>query len=83
MRYENPEELASEMGTGVDFVSATIGLDDGVLSKNETKLCFFSQRMGGWEVIEEISISEINRIEVSESLLGSTTTVVTKSGRWI
>ncbi len=82
MHYENPEDLAKELGASVDFVTATVGLDEGVLSRSSTHLYFLAQRMGGWEVVEETPISQVNRVDSVENFLGTTMVIVTQNGRW-
>ena len=39
--------------------------------------------MGGWEVVEQTTLSDLSKVEKKSSFMGDTFVLHTKSGRWM
>jgi len=76
-------ELTSELSAEAYFVEAKIGLDTGRLLKSTTHVYFIAPRLGGWEVIEQSTLSDVSRTEKKSNFMGDTFVIHTKSGRWV
>ena len=76
-------ELTSELSADASFVEAKIGLDTGRLLKSTTHVYFIAPRLGGWEVIEQSTLSDVSRTEKKSNFMGDTFVIHTKSGRWV
>ncbi len=83
MEQKTATELCAELKVDPSFVEATIGLDTGRLLKSTTHAYFIAPRMGSWEVVEQILLSDLSRVEKQSSFMGDTFVFHTKSGRWI
>ncbi len=64
------------------YVLASIGLDSGRLVQTETHLYFIIERFGTWEIVEECSLENIERVEVVENFIGTSTVIYTGSSSW-
>lgn len=83
MEQKTAAELSTELNTDPSFVEATIGLDTGRLLKSTTHVYFIAPRMGGWEVIEQTTLSGLSKVERKANFMGDTFVFHTKSGRWV
>ena len=75
-------ELALKLADLGDFIPATMSLYEGRLVKNETDLFFIAERFSGWEVMEQCALSEVQKVEVSESFMGVVVEIHTSGSHW-
>ena len=65
-----------------DFVRATMSLYEGRLVKTETELFFIAERFNGWEIMERCELSDIQKVETSESFMGVVAQIHTSGSHW-
>ena len=65
-----------------DFVRATMSLYEGRLVKTETELFFIAERFNGWEIMERCELSDIQKVETSESFMGIVVEIHTSGSHW-
>ncbi len=75
-------ELALTLSELYNFIPATMSLYDGRLVKTDTELFFIAERFSGWEVMERCERSEVQKVEVSESFMGTVVEIHTNGSHW-
>ena len=63
-------ELATQLSAKEDFITGSMSLYDGRLVKTETELLFIAERFGGWEIMEQCFLEDVEKVEVNESFMG-------------
>lgn len=76
------QDLIQQLTNNTDHVSVTLDLYDGRLVQNDGRLYFIAERFGGWEIIEQASLADVERIESIENFMGVVTEVRGRGVRW-
>ncbi len=75
-------DLVKSLSLDADFIPATMSLYEGRLVKTDTELFFIAERFSGWEVMERCERSEVQKVEVSESFMGTVVEIHTNGSHW-
>ena len=76
------QDLTQQLANNTDYVSVTLDLYDGRLVQYDGRLYFIAERFGGWEVIEQASLTDIERVETVENFMGIVTEIRGRGVRW-
>ena len=75
-------DMATQLSTSEDFIAGSMSLYDGRLVKTDTELLFIAERFGGWEIMEQCSLEDVEKVEVDESFLGRVIEIHTSGTHW-
>ena len=75
-------DLATQLSAKEDFIAGSMSLYDGRLVKTETELLFIAERFGGWEIMEQCSLKDVEKVEVNESFMGRVIEIHTSGTHW-
>ena len=76
------QESIQHLANNTDYIPVTMDLYDGRLVQFEGQLYFIAERFGGWEVIEQASLADVERIESVENFMGVVTEIRGRGVRW-